>query len=46
VEREQLSKDREQLSQDVKAMGTIYKQEQFDETTKRIADVEERVKSS
>jgi len=43
AEREKLSKDREQLNQDVKAMGTIYKQEQFDEITRRISDVEDRV---
>ena len=42
-ERERLMKEREQLHQDVKDMGMIYKQEQFDGITKRIVEVEEKI---
>lgn len=42
-ERGKLSGEREQLHQDVKEMGMIYKQEQFDGIKKRIADVEGKI---
>jgi len=42
-ERERLIKEREQLHQDAKDMGMIYKQEQFDGIKKRIEDVEEKI---
>jgi len=42
-ERDKLSKDREQLQEDVKNTGMVYTQEQFDGIKKRISDVDERI---
>lgn len=44
-EREKLIKEREQLHEDVKNMGMIRKQEQYDDLKKRIADLEARINS-
>jgi hypothetical protein len=44
-ERERLIKEREQLHEDVKNMGMIRKQEQYDDLKKRIADLEARINS-
>lgn len=43
VEREKLSKEREQLHQEVKDAGMLYSQEQFNRITKRISDVEGKI---
>ena len=42
-ERERLMKERQQLHEDVKDMGMIYKQEQFDGIKRRITDLDARI---